>query len=336
MTAAQPQENNPSAQLERPRPSRLAAVALALISLLLPVIDHMDYSLRTALRIVTLRPRPTARIMLPGNGKQAVVISGATSGIGLDAAVTLASQDVVVFACGPDKKQVAKLAPYPQSLPAGALVPVILDVTDKQSIDLAVIAVRAELAARGPDAKLLGIISNAGILSVGQVSETDQAEMRRVFDVNTFGAVAFTKAFLPLVQEHGQGGRILVTSSMAKDLIFPVYSAYVASKHALEALFVSLKSELEPKISVSIMRPGGMETSIVHNYVDRTSSDPSQWRSASQGLGPEHTTRAIVHAMTSRAPLDLYRVGLDCRMAVLLKHLLTPGQLNELGNPHKQ
>ncbi len=165
-----------------------------------------------------------------------VVVTGASTGIGAHAAITLAQQGFLVFA------GVRKEADGQNLLAeAPTIVPLILDVTKKDTIDAALEQVQGTLATRG--LPLVGLVNNAGVAGgTTPVEFLSLDAMRALFDVNLFGAIAVTQAFLPLLRQSK--GRVINISSMAGVLSAPLMANYCASKHALEAFSDSLRVEL--------------------------------------------------------------------------------------------
>lgn len=187
--------------------------------------------------------------------KSAILITGTSTGIGRHAAEALAADGYHVFA------GVRKEGDIPAS---DHLHPIILDVTDPDSITSAVAEVERilteDLKENGVTFKAL--VNNAGIAYAMPVQLMDIDRLRQVFEVNVMGVVGCTKAFVPLLQKNG-GGRLVIIGSVAGFVSLPVYGPYAASKHALEALTDSSRMELSRwNISVSIIEPGSVKSSI--------------------------------------------------------------------------
>jgi len=195
-----------------------------------------------------------------GTHRGAVLISGASTGIGRACALRLSSEGFHVFA-GVRKPEDA------ESLNAQGgplLTPVILDVTNPSTIE----EVRERLEANSNGDGLAGLINNAGISVVGPIEFVSLDDGRRQFEVNFFGHIATTQAMLPLlrkcVQSRGAGSaRVINMSSIAGRIAQPILSAYCASKFALESLSDSLRMELHPfGIHVCSVNPGAIDTPI--------------------------------------------------------------------------
>ncbi|MBV4458501.1 oxidoreductase [Pseudomonas sp. COR58] len=151
-----------------------------------------------------------------------------------------------------------------EALSPGNAHGVILDVTDFDRID----AVVAETeTAFGPVDVL---VNNAGYGHEGVFEESPLEEMRRQFDVNVFGAVAVTQAFLPCFRQR-RAGRILNITSMGGTITMPGIAYYCASKFALEGISDTLSQELRPfGIFVTAVAPGSFRTDWAGRSMRRT------------------------------------------------------------------
>lgn len=186
-------------------------------------------------------------------GSRAVVVTGASTGIGRATAHRLDSEGFRVFA------GVRKLSDG-QALRESAserLLPLLLDVTDAASIAAAAEQVEAEVGPAG----LAGLVNNAGVAVGGVLEFLDIEQLRHQLEVNLIGAVAVTKAFLPAIRRGN--GRIVNISSDSGVLSTPFMAPYCASKFGLEAVSDALRRELRPwKIPVVIVEPGAIATPI--------------------------------------------------------------------------
>jgi NAD(P)-dependent dehydrogenase (short-subunit alcohol dehydrogenase family) len=190
----------------------------------------------------------------------AALVTGASSRIGRATALRLEGAGWSVFAGVRDPAGDALLG---ATGGRGTLEPVLLDVTDQESIA----ATRTRIAERVGTQGLRGLVNNAGI-GVGGVLEFVRLEdLRQILEVNLTGQVAVTQAMLPLLRSGT--GRIVFTSSDNGRWAPPYMSPYAASKFALEAVGDALRVELcRSKISVSIIEPGSIRTSIWDKGLD--------------------------------------------------------------------
>jgi len=191
----------------------------------------------------------------------AALVTGASSGIGRATVLRLEDSGWTVFAGTRDPAAADALVSAASG--AGTLEPVLLDVTDQDSIATSRARIAERMGARG----LRGLVNNAGI-GVGGVLEFVRLEdLRHVLEVNVTGQVAVTQAMLPLLRSGT--GRIVFTSSDNGRWAPPYMGPYAASKFALEAIGDALRFELRrSKIPVSIVEPGSIKTSIWDKGLD--------------------------------------------------------------------
>ena len=182
-----------------------------------------------------------------------MVITGASTGIGAACARHFASQGWRVYAGVRREEDGVRLA---QGVPDN-LLPLMLDVESDRSVRGAVETVTTAMGEEG----LSALINNAGVAISGPLECVPLSEVRRQFDINVFGALAVTQAFLPLIRRGA--GRIVMMSSISGRITGPFLGPYSASKFALEAMSDALRLELRPwNISVSIIEPGPIATPI--------------------------------------------------------------------------
>lgn len=190
---------------------------------------------------------------------KSIVITGASSGIGLSLSRAFLSAGYRVY--GSVRKQAD--ADRLRTELGGDFRPLLFDVTDHEAVATAAEQVKAELDGQG----LAGLINNAGIAVSGPLMHVRMEELRKQFEVNVFGVMAVTQAFLPLlgaVQNPGfSPGRIVMISSISGRLGAPFVGPYCGSKFALEGLTGSLRRELQLYgIKVISILPGPIQTPI--------------------------------------------------------------------------
>jgi NAD(P)-dependent dehydrogenase (short-subunit alcohol dehydrogenase family) len=269
----------------------------------------------------------------PPTQSAAVVITGASTGIGAACALALDKLGYRVFAGVRDKAD-------GETLTASAgprLMPIGLDVTDSASIAAAVHTVRAMVGEQG----LAGLVNNAGIAVAGPVELLPITEWRRQFEVNVFGLVAVTQAFLPLLRQ-GQG-RIINMGSISGRVAMPFMAPYSASKHALSGLTDALRLEVQSwGIRVALIEPGAIATPIwgkTRREVDAWDAGWTQETKAlyaaafnngkefasdagAQAPPPGIVVDAVIHALRSRFPRTRYLVGRDAGVRAILAAVL--------------
>ena len=186
------------------------------------------------------------------NTAQTWFITGASSGFGHAFAEHAIAQGHRVVASA---RRVESLAPLVAQAPDRVLA-VSLDVDQPGA---AAAAVAAAVARFG---RIDVLINNAGYGVVGALEETPDAELRAIFDTNFFGALAVTRAALPLLREQ-RGGAIVNISSLGGQLSFAGFSAYSATKFALEGASEALAQEMAPfGVKVLIVEPGQFRTNL--------------------------------------------------------------------------
>jgi short-subunit dehydrogenase len=181
------------------------------------------------------------------------------------------------------------------------------------------------------------LVNNAGITHLGTVAETDGAVIRRVMNVNFFGALNMTKAVLPGMLREGRG-RIAVLSSVAGFAPLSGRSGYAASKHALHGLFDSLRAEVAGcGITVTVVCPTFTRTGIGSGALGAHGDAASVERTETgEILEPEAVAEAV-HAGVARGR-RLVLVGRTARLARLVSRV-APGlyerlMVRRLGGSH--
>jgi NAD(P)-dependent dehydrogenase (short-subunit alcohol dehydrogenase family) len=188
-----------------------------------------------------------------------IVITGASSGIGYDAARYLIERGFHVF--GSVRKQAD--GERVQSELGEQFTPLLFDVTDSGAVETAVSQVTQKVGKAG----LAGLVNNAGIAVAGPLMHISLDEFRQQFEVNLFGLLDVTQQFLPLLgavpNASHPPGRIVNISSVSGKIVYPFMGPYAASKHALEALSDALRRELLLfGVDVVVIEPGSVQTPI--------------------------------------------------------------------------
>src|ERR687898_2558999 len=191
---------------------------------------------------------------MAGNALGAVVVTGASPGIGRATARLLDREGYHVFA------GVRKQADAESLEEAGSerLTPITIDVTKGRSIDSAKREIERAVGSEG----LVGLVNNAGVGGGGgPIEHMDLDDLRGTLEVNLFGQVAVTQAFLPQIRKAK--GTIVFVASIGGRVASPFMSPYNVSKFGGEALSESLRHELEPGgVDVVIVEPGSIDTEI--------------------------------------------------------------------------
>jgi short-subunit dehydrogenase len=179
--------------------------------------------------------------------KHTILITGASSGIGFEAARTLAQRGHTVYAAA---RRLEKM----EALKADGVIPIQLDITKEKDIQNALETIRK--SHQGVDI----LINNAGYGLYGAMEDTSLEDARYQFEVNLFGLARLTQLVLPHMREQSFG-RIINTSSVGGKIYTPLGSWYHATKHALEGWSDCLRLEVAPfGIDVVIIEPGAIVT----------------------------------------------------------------------------
>jgi len=269
----------------------------------------------------------------------AVVITGASTGIGRATALHLDQQGFRVFA-GVRRAEDGEALRRDGSV---RIEPLLLDVTDAAAIGAAAKQVDAAVG----DAGLAGLVNNAGIGVGAPVEFLDLDELRRQLEVNVVAVVAVTQAFLPAIRRAR--GRIVNVGSIGGRISQPIVAPYNASKFALEAISESERMELAPwGIEVALVEPGAIATAIWGKSESYASSLLGELPAAARELygdaiqatlgaletqkraaiPPDAVARAIHDALTAPRPKTRYLVGTDAKIQALLVRFL-PDRLRD-------
>lgn len=258
-----------------------------------------------------------------------VVITGASTGIGAGCAIGCAQQGMTVFAGVRDLRAGEAL----QAKGSAAIIPLLLDVTDGESIKRAAETVGQRVGGAG----LSGLVNNAGVAIGSPLEIIPLPQLRKQLEVNVIGQIAVTQAFLPLLRQAR--GRIVNMGSIAGRGTIPMMGPYSASKFALEALTDALRLELYPwGIEVSIIEPGAIATPIWDKSLNQASdvqkdvpaegkllyekaADQVRERvreSAQRAIPVDAVVQAVLHALTARRPKTRYLVGTDAKIRAMM------------------
>jgi NAD(P)-dependent dehydrogenase (short-subunit alcohol dehydrogenase family) len=267
--------------------------------------------------------------------KGAILITGASTGIGRSCALHMDRLGHRVFA-GVRKESDGRAL---QGEASERLMPITLDVTRSDQIAEAATLVEQALG----DAPLWGLVNNAGIGVGGPLEYVPLDDLRWQFEVNVFGQVAVTQAFLPLMRK-GDGGRIVNMGSISGKITTPLMGPYCSSKHALESISDAFRMELRPwNIWCCVVEPGQIQTPIWDKAKESSSEMRDKLPSVAQeqyndgilaiekaienganiNVPAEKVAKAVAHALTARRPKTRYVVGTDATTGAFLRWLLS-------------
>jgi NAD(P)-dependent dehydrogenase (short-subunit alcohol dehydrogenase family) len=252
---------------------------------------------------------------------QVVLVTGASSGIGLATAEALLAHGHAVYGAA---RRVDRMA----HLDARGGHALELDVTDDASMER---AVQTVLDAEG---RIDALVNNAGYGSYGAVEDVPIDEARRQFEVNVFGLARMIQLVLPSMRAQ-RSGTIVNVSSMGGKIYFPLGAWYHATKHAVEGFSDSLRVELaEHGVDVVIVEPGSIETEwsdIAVGHMEGASDDGpyadltarmSRLFEGSGGSPPTVIADVIVEAVEADRPKTRYVAGAHARTLLTARALL--------------
>lgn len=268
------------------------------------------------------------------------MITGASTGIGLAVTTELVRRGHTVFAGVRKQVDADKLR---AQLGEGC-IPLLLDVTDAETIRNAVTTAQQHLQGRGG---IQCLINNAGIAHGGPLQHIPIESIRQDFEVNVLGLIAVTQAFLPLLgarpSHEGKSGRIINISSVGGKISPPFIAPYVATKHAVEGLSHSLRRELRVYgIDVVIVGPGGVNTPIwdkvddVEQFHDTAYYEPLKKftenfiASGKKGLTMETIGRQIADIVEVPKPKIRYALVRDRVPNWIIPRLIPNGILDKI------
>lgn len=253
-----------------------------------------------------------------------VVLTGAASGIGRATAVLLAGRGSHLALADRDRDGLMALAAeLATSHPALVVSTHVLDVGEPASIA----ALPAAVEARHGRVDVL--INNAGVTTLGSFDQLALEDIAWLMDINFWGVVRMTKAFLPLLRRQWNG-QIVNLSSLFGLIAPPWQTAYCASKYAVKGFSESLRHELEGSgIGVTVVHPGGIRTAVARNARVPAGISPDSAARALKGFerafitSPETAAARIVRAIERREKRVL--IGRDARLFDLAVRLLPVG-----------
>jgi len=254
-----------------------------------------------------------------GNGTKAVLVTGASTGIGRKITERLAAHGYVVYAGARKDSDLHALGSIRN------VYPIRLDVTRLDDIDAALQVVSQ--AGRG----LYGLVNNAGIYTEAPVLDTSPEEFDLLMKVNVYGPYRVTRAFAPLIKAGH--GRIVNIGSISGILNETGAGAYQMSKHAVETFTATMAQELAAVgVRVSVVEPGSYKSEIVRNTANRsgtqTQKDIEDWAKLPE---PDDVAAAVELALFEPMPKLRYMVvpSADQAEATIKAQVEQLVQLNE-------
>lgn len=244
-----------------------------------------------------------------------VLVTGCSSGIGLETALALARAGHSVYATmrRPERDQILRKSIERENLPISILA---LDVDSDESVTTAFAAARSKAGF------IDGLVNNAGIERQGSIEELPFEAFRATMETNYFGSLRCIRACLPDMRKRRKGCIVNITSVAGRIAASPL-SSYAASKFALEALSESLAQELKPfNVRVAIVEPGIIDTPMARRVAEPvTDSEYSHVRrfagmfvaALERPAAPSIVANQIVQIMGSNSGQLRYAVGPDAQ-----------------------
>jgi NAD(P)-dependent dehydrogenase (short-subunit alcohol dehydrogenase family) len=273
-------------------------------------------------------------LLCMSHSKQTVLITGASTGIGRDGAISLAREGFHVWAGVRQEEDAQSL----RKLNIEGLEPVILDVTD--AVQIEDIGRRAEALPNG----LLAVINNAGYNYNAAFEFQDASQVRALFEVNYFGLVGLTQRLIPALRRYaaGDSAKIVNISSIGGSFGLPWEVHYHGTKFAVVGLTEGLRMELwDQNIRAVVVQPGGIRTEFMRktnaSIEAALAAMPEEGRARYQGIRklqaqvnlsarlgspPAKVSQALVSIIKAKNPRFRWLIGPDARLLYVLHRLL--------------
>ena len=192
--------------------------------------------------------------------KKVAVVTGSSSGIGLETSLTLAENNFRTYATMRNLDKASNIL-EPAEKKNLSIEVAKLDVTDDFSVRQTIQSIAEK---EGGQIDLL--VNNAGYTQLGAAEDLSSEEIQAQFNTNVFGIFRTIREVVPIMRGQEAGGTIINIGSANGFFGVPCASAYVATKFALEGLTQSLRYELAPfGIKVTIIEPGAISTNMASN-----------------------------------------------------------------------
>ena len=263
------------------------------------------------------------------NMESVALVTGCSSGIGLETAIALSREGHFTYATMRDVKKSGSLDKIvnDEGLPIKVLE---LDVDSEKSVDDAIAKIMEEKG------RVDTLINNAGWGMWGAVEDVSIEEFKQQFETNFFSIIRLIQKVAPIMRKQ-KSGSIVNVSSVAGKIGFPVSPAYISSKFALEGLSECIRFELGPfGINVIIIEPGVIKTNFFDSmkmakksnsdsvYNEITSKVVSGVKMmAEMGTEPKEVADTIIKSINEEKPLPRYIVGNDAMMFLEAKKMKT-------------
>ncbi len=263
--------------------------------------------------------------------KKIALVTGASAGIGMETAKTLANNGYIVYAA-------ARRTERMNSLTELGIKPIAMDVTDDESL---ISNIDQIIQTEG---RIDVLVNNAGFGLYGAVEEVSMKEARYQLEVNVIGLARLAQLVIPYMRKQ-QSGKIVNITSIGGKISSPMGGWYHASKFAVEALSDNMRMELKPfGIDVIVIEPGGVKTewgSIAMDNLMKSSSEGHYKNTARNMVAlnkkfeprnsePSLIAELILKAITTRNPKTRYHAGFMATPILLARKILSDKQFDKM------
>lgn len=263
--------------------------------------------------------------------KKIALVTGASAGIGMETAKTLASNGYIVYAAARRLGRLRDLSPL-------GIKAISLDVTDDDSM---VNNINQIIHQEG---RMDVLVNNAGFGLYGAVEEVSMKDARYQLEVNVIGLARLTQLVIPHMRKQ-QSGKIVNITSIGGKISSPMGGWYHASKFAVEALSDNMRMELKPfGIDVIVIEPGGVKTEwggIAMKNLMKTSIEGPYKHTAAKMVSlnkkfeprnaePSLIADLILKAITARNPKTRYHAGFMATPILMAKKILSDKQFDKM------
>lgn len=260
--------------------------------------------------------------------QQVIVITGASSGIGLATAQLAAERGAKLVLAARSKNALAEIAG--SILDAGGqVIAIVADVADREALQSVANAAMEEFG------RIDTWVNNAGVAIYGRLDDVTEKDSRRLFDVNFWGVVNGSLVALPYLR--ATGGALINVGSEVSDAVVPLQGMYSASKHAVKGFTDALRVEIEEvdqaNVAITLIQPTAVNTPYPQHAKNYLKEEP---KLPSPQIDPTQVAEAILKSAIS-ATRDV-KVGamskLDTTLAKLLPSLADKMAAKQVDRQH--
>ena len=233
--------------------------------------------------------------------QQVMVLTGASSGIGLCTAILAAERGARLVLVARSEDTLQRLVEQIESN-GGEAIYVVADVADREQM------LHVAQAAVDQYGRIDTWVNDAGVSSYSRLDKISEADSRRIFDTNFWGVVNGSLIALPYLRK--QGGALINLGSEVSEEVVPLQGMYSASKHAVKGFTDALRIEIElldkSPVSITLIQPTAVNTPFPHNaknYMDKEPKLPTPM------IDPQRVAEAILKAATE--------VGRDVKVGMI-------------------